>query len=420
MRRIYTVFLYLAIPFIVLRLYWKGRKQPAYRQRILERFSLQQQMSAVKPPVHVWVHAVSLGEVIAVTPLIDTLLEQGYRILITTMTATGSKQVLSHFGEKVLHQYVPYDLPWCICRFYKTFRPKVGLIMETELWPNLIFYAKKQNISLLLINARVSDPAFKQYHRVKIFFKPILNNFYKILTQSDNDTHKYIALGADPKKTLAFGNIKFDLQLQHLNLEQYKALPHIWGKDRVVFIAASTHEDEERQILTHFHKLKAAIPNILILIAPRHPPRFQSVYSLCQALGFKTARRSDSSSINTDIDILVIDSLGELMGFYALSDYAFVGGSLVPIGGHNVLEPIALNIPVLTGLYMSNSKSICQELRENQAMQMHVNAEKLIDACIELHENKVKRVKQIAQAKAIFLKNQGSMRRYLEQIVSLL
>ncbi|MDA9272081.1 lipid IV(A) 3-deoxy-D-manno-octulosonic acid transferase [bacterium] len=416
MRRLYTVFIYLAIPYIICRLYWKGRHLAAYRQRIAERFSLGKPLSS---PVDVWIHAVSLGEVVAAIPLIDALLSKQKRVLVTTMTPTGSQQVKARFKDTVEHQYLPYDLPWALRRFFKRMNAQVGIIMETELWPNLVRHAKLAKIPLLLANARLSDKAFKQYQKMVFFFKPVLSQFTAILAQSELDAKRFIALGAPVERVRVLGNMKFDLQLNIKNADHIAELKNNWGSARPIIIAASTHEGEESQLLSELARLRAAIPDLILLIAPRHPERFNTVYELSKQLGFNTGLRSQAAQINANMDVVVLDSLGELLGFYQISDYAFVGGSLVPIGGHNVLEPIAMNVPVFCGPFMQNSQSICDELCTANALKWVNNVSALADALITMHQNPEQRLQQIEQATAVLVANKGTVARHLEQIEAL-
>ena len=415
LRSAYTFLLYLFTPFILFRLYWKGRRLAAYRCRIAERFSL-----TLMQPTDVWLHAVSLGEVVAATPLIEALLAKRWRVLVTTMTPTGSQQVIARFGTRVAHQYIPYDLPWALRRFFRAIDARLGIIMETELWPNLIEFATREKVPMILMNARISDKAFPSYKRSRFFFKPVLSKFKAILAQSELDAARFIKLGALKRRVHAIGNMKFDLQIQSVNrihIEQFEAS---WGIERPVFIAASTHDDEENQLLTQLEKLKSGIPNILVLIAPRHPERFRTVYDLCCQFGLNTALRSEPETINSATDVVVLDSLGELLSFYEASDYAFVGGSLVPVGGHNVLEPIAMQVPVFTGPFMMNSKAICSELLAASAMQSLENVDALYAAIIKLHQNPSQRIEQIEKAKAVLELNKGTVVRSMKVVVSLI
>lgn len=417
MRTIYSFLMILLTPYLLIRLWWKGRALPAYRDRWAERFCLN------KSPQHhvdVWVHAVSLGEVIAATPLIDALLEKHCCVLVTTMTPTGSQRVLERFGEKVLHQYLPYDLPLVLRRFFKRMNPRLGLIMETELWPNLIHQATVAGVPLVLANARLSQNSLKGYLKFKWFFQKTLNQFTAILTQSEEDAKRFIALGAKPSLVHALGNMKFDLQTHQVDSAPMQGLKNLWGQDRIVFIAASTHEDEEAQLLSQLRRLQDAIPKLILLIAPRHPERFQAVYQLAKQSGFNTGLRSVGDSISSDSDVLVLDSLGELLGFYQLSDYAFVGGSLVPVGGHNVLEPIAVGVPVFSGKYVHNFATICRDLDEAQAIKLVPTVEGLVDEVIQLHENQAAKHQLIQNASQVLERNKGALGRYLEVVWGIL
>lgn len=417
MRRFYAFFMYLLTPYLLLRLWWKGKSLPAYRQRIAERFSLD------KRPVEqidIWVHAVSLGEVIAVTPLIDCLLAKQMRILITTMTPTGAERVQARFGDKVVHRYIPYDLPWAVRRFFKKIKPRLGLIVETELWPNLIYYATKSQIPLFLINARLSERSFKGYKKVEFLFKPVLNQFKFIFTQCSDDAKRYRGLGAEENRVIVLGNMKFDLQTQNINSELLLKLKSCWGAERTVVMVASTHDDEELQLLTRLKKLQDSLQNMILLIAPRHPERFQKVYQLCLAQGFNTGLRSQMETLNPENEIVVLDSLGELLGFYQISDYAFVGGSLVPVGGHNVLEPIAMRVPVFSGPHIHNFKTICRDLQEAQAIELAENADDLIEKIVVLHQDEAKKRRLVDNASKVLESNKGAVQRYMAQIEELL
>jgi 3-deoxy-D-manno-octulosonic-acid transferase len=398
---------------MLIRLWWKGRRLPAYRQRIAERFCLSKK--DIKP-VDIWIHAVSLGEVIAAIPLIDAILDKKWSVCITTMTPTGSERVQARFGDKVSHQYLPYDLPGVLKRFFKKIKPRVGIIMETELWPNLIYQARAANVPLLLANARLSDDSMHGYKWIKFIIKPVLNQFSAILPQGDEDAKRFIGLGAKKEIVHVLGNIKFDLQTNTIDSTMFCDLKSHWGAERTAVIAASTHENEEVQILAQLKRLQEAIPGVVLLIAPRHPERFQAVYQLARQAGFNTGLRSDLDTLSSDNEIVVLDSLGELLGMYQISDYAFVGGSLVPVGGHNVLEPIAMNIPVLSGNQVHNFKAICRDLEEAKAILLVQQANEVIDGIIKLHTDQAFRQQMVKNATAVFERNKGSVMRHLQQI----
>jgi 3-deoxy-D-manno-octulosonic-acid transferase len=407
--------MYLLSPYLLMRLWWKGRHLPAYGERIKERFCWDK-LETVK--YDIWIHAVSLGEVIAATPLIEAMLKKQWSIVITTMTPTGAAQVKTRFGDKVTHRYVPYDLYGCVKRFFQKVKPKVGVIMETELWPNLIGQAAAVGIPLFLANARLSERSLQGYLRFKFFFKPILNQFTSILTQSTEDSERFTALGALPEKVLALGNMKFDLHTKSIDQNKFNELKSHWGSERMTVIIASTHDDEELRILKELKRLQQAIPEVILLIAPRHPERFQTVYQLCVQYGLNTGLRSRPDSLNSQNEVVILDCLGELLGWYQISDYAFVGGSLVPVGGHNVLEPIAMSVPVISGNQVHNFKTICRELEEAKAIIIVNTADKLIDAIIELNNHPEIKQSMVVRAAQVLEHNKGSVVKHLDIITA--
>ncbi|WP_028388085.1 lipid IV(A) 3-deoxy-D-manno-octulosonic acid transferase [Legionella fairfieldensis] len=417
MRLIYSLLMYLLTPYLLVRLWWKGRRLPAYRHRIAERFSLD---AMPEKQVDIWIHAVSLGEVIAVTPLIDALLDEKKQILVTTMTPTGSKQVETRFGSRVMHRYVPYDLPCILRRFFSKVKPRLGLIVETELWPNLIYYATKTNMPLFLVNARLSERSYRNYKKAAFLFKSVLNQFTNIFAQSDDDARRFKRLGVDAAKVAVPGNMKFDLQTQNIEKALFLTLKNYWGAHRPIVTIASTHEDEEQQVLSCLRQLQQGLPGVILLIAPRHPERFQKVYQLSKQQGFNTGLRSQIDTLNESNDVVILDSLGELLGFYQISDYAFVGGSFVPVGGHNVLEPIAMKVPVFSGPHVHNFKTICRELKEAQAIGLVENAEHLVQRIIALSQNETEKQTLVDRATQVLTENKGAIKRYLDKITFVL
>lgn len=417
MRQVYSFLMYLLTPYLLLRLWWKGRRLPAYRQRIGERFALGSH--SLKKNVDIWIHAVSLGEVIAATPLIDALLDKQWQILVTTMTPTGAERVQARFGNKVTHQYVPYDLPCVLRRFFEKNKARLGIIVETELWPNLIYYAYQAQIPLLLVNARLSERSYQGYSRVKFLLRSVLNQFNAILAQSEDDAKRFKALGAQANRVSVFGNMKFDLQTQNIKQDSALFRDH-WGSQRPVVIAASTHEDEEQLLLSRLRILQSGLHNMILLIAPRHPERFQKIYQLSMKLGFNTGLRSQVETLNASNEVVILDSLGELLSFYQISDYAFVGGSLVPVGGHNVLEPIAMGVPVFSGSYVHNFKTICRDLQEAHAIELVENADDLVERIIALHKDKNRKRNLVENASLVLEANKGAVSRYVSKAESIL
>lgn len=417
MRFLYSIVLYMLTPFLVLRLWWKGRKLPAYRQRIAERFCWD---SATPATCDIWIHAVSLGEVIAATPLINELLSHQWRLLITTTTPTGSERVRLQFGDKVQHRYLPYDLPTVVRRFYRRYQPRLGIIMETELWPNLIAAATQANIPLVLVNARLSDRSCEAYKKISWLIKPSLNQFCKILAQSALDAERFVALGANPDRVELGGNLKFDINTSLVDQQKYLRLQSLWGEARVVLMLASTHENEEQQILSQLKHLQIAIPDILVLIAPRHPERFQTVFRQAEQLGLQVVFQSQAENISTQTEVIVIDAMGEMLGFYSRSHFAFVGGSLVPVGGHNVLEPIALGVPVFSGREVHNFKSVIRDLEAAHAIELVNDAHDLVHKVIAVHKDPIRRSELVSRASGVLEANKGALARYVSTLESLL
>ena len=349
MQMLYTALLALLTPLIVLRLWLKGRVQPAYRQRIGERFA-----GVPAHPVAVWVHAVSVGESLAALPLIEALITQHgeRRVWVTTTTPTGSERVQAALGGRVIHTYAPYDLPWIVARFLDRARPQQVVVMETELWPNLFAALKARGIPLTIANARLSPRSFKGYSKVAGFTRSVLANITTVAAQSALDAERFTALGAPNVQVL--GNLKFDLALPTETAALTTALRALWPDARAIWAAVSTHEGEEDAVLAAYRTLLAAHPGLRLVLVPRHPQRFEAVAARITAAGFALARRSNLAAAPTEASVLLGDSMGEVMAVLAAAQLAFVGGSFVPVGGHNVLEPAALGLPVLFGPHMHN------------------------------------------------------------------
>jgi len=361
LRLLYTALLYLLSPLVLLRLAWRGLRAPAYFRRWPERFAF------IEPPLgeHViWIHAVSVGEVQAAEPLVRALLDRygEYSILLTTVTPTGSARVRALFDADVAHVYAPYDLPDAVGRFFDRVRPRLAIVMETELWPNLIHACHTRRIPLLLVNARLSQRSLRGYRRVGSLVRSVLGEITWIAAQGESDAAHFLALGADPQRVSVTGNLKFEQRVAPSLLERATVLRRDLGTSRPVWIAASTHEGEDEQVLEVLHELRRTLPDCLLVIVPRHPERFQAVADLCRRRGFGVRLRSEQIPCGEDVSVFIGDSMGELTLFYAAADVAFVGGSLVRQGGHNLLEPAALGIPVVTGPHVFNFTEIVQLL----------------------------------------------------------
>ncbi len=407
MRRLYSFLFYCSIPFVISRLLWRSLKNPAYRQRWLERFGFYTQTYTQDV---IWFHAVSVGECEALFPLIHLLQSHQLHlsILITTTTPTGSARVKNVLGESVQHVYLPYDLPDVIARFLKTFKPKIAVIVETEIWANLYHACAGKQIPLYLINARLSEKSVRGYQKIPSLVIPTLNTMTKIATQTEMDKERFIEIGANPNTVQNLGNIKFDVIISDDTLNQGFALKTELFKNRFVFLAASTHEGEEILLFDCYKKLKLQIPELLLAIAPRHPERFAVVENLAKNAGLNIVTRTSQQSCTKETDIFLIDTLGELKLFYATADIAFVGGSLVPIGGHNVLEPAAVGVPVLFGLKMHNFAFIAKKMLAAQAAIQCKNIAELESQISDLYNQPELRNTLTTNAKKFVAQNQGA------------
>ncbi|HSX70495.1 MAG TPA: lipid IV(A) 3-deoxy-D-manno-octulosonic acid transferase [Pseudomonas sp.] len=362
-RPLYTLILHLALPFIFLRLAWRAWRAPAYGQRIGERF-------AVGLPAFrrggIWIHAVSLGESIAAAPLIRELLARHPElpITVTCMTPTGSERIRALFGDRIQHCYLPYDLPWACARFIERLQPRLAVIMETELWPNHIHACHKRGIPVALANARLSERSARGYARFARLTAPMLAELDLIAVQTAAEAERFRRLGARSDGVEVTGSIKFDLSVDAALPRSAAELRASWGaQQRPVWIAASTHLGEDEVVLAAHRQLLAERPDALLILVPRHPERFEQAVESSRREGFATLRRSTGEAVTADTQVLVGDTLGELLFLYALADLAFVGGSLIANGGHNLLEPAALGKPLLTGPHLFNFLEIAAQLR---------------------------------------------------------
>ena len=411
MQRLYSFLFYLSLPLLIVRLGIRGLKNADYWKRWPERFGFCPTLP-VRDAV-IWIHAVSVGEVEASRPLIDMLLARypTHHLLVTTMTPTGSDRVKKLFKKSVSHCYLPYDLPFAVKHFLRRTHPNFGIIMETEVWPNFTLQCQKQSIPLALINARLSERSAQRYAYLPQFSKQLFNSFRFIAAQSQYDKDNLQQLGVDNTSIHVVGNLKYELHFAASLVEQASALRMMWDNNRPVWVAASTHEGEEDIVLQAARQVKAQCQGALLVIVPRHPERFDKVTALAHKSGFKTVRRSDSSPCTADTDILIVDSMGELPLFYAASDIAFVGGSLVPQGGHNILEPAALGRAIITGPHTFNFKTITQQLTEQEAVIQITDAAQLAQSVTDLLHNAEKRAKMGEAGKQHIAHSQGASMR---------
>ncbi|MBC7209920.1 MAG: lipid IV(A) 3-deoxy-D-manno-octulosonic acid transferase, partial [Pseudomonas sp.] len=399
----------------------RGRKAPAYRARIAERFACQ--LPAMRQG-GIWVHAVSVGESIAAAPMVRALLKQypDLPITLTCMTPTGSERIRAMFeGEpRVQHCYLPYDLPWAAGRFLDHVRPRLGIIMETELWPNHIHQCARRGIPVALANARLSERSARGYARFAGLTRPMLEEMSLIAVQTETEAERFRTLGARDECVQVTGSIKFDLKVDDQLPPRASALREQWAaRQRPVWIAASTHDGEDALILEAHRELLKVHSDALLILVPRHPERFAAVHELC-AGQFTTVRRSNGDTVTAQTQVLLGDTMGELLFLYALADIAFVGGSLVATGGHNPLEPAALALPVLMGPHVFNFLEISAMLREAGALQQVDDAEGLAGAVRRLVELPQDARRMGEAGRAVMQANQGALQRLLDGLAALI
>jgi 3-deoxy-D-manno-octulosonic-acid transferase len=364
-----------------------------------------------------WFHAVSVGEAETLFPLIKTLLQKkpATSILVTTTTPTGSARVKTVLKNTVQHVYLPYDIPSTVNRFMVQFKPRVAVMMETEIWPNLFRHCREHNIPLYIINARLSERSTRGYQKISALIKPALAHA-SILTQSQQDTERFIAIGAVAQQVATLGNMKFDIGNPQDLLEQGLAIKASLFSKRFVWLIASTHQGEETLFLAIYQEIKQRIPELLLVIVPRHPERFSEVKKLCEQQPLNVITRTSQKNIDTGTDVYLLDTMGELRSFYATADVAFVGGSMVSVGGHNILEAAAVGVPVMFGPFMANFKAITDNvLNAEAALQCH-NKQALIVAITSLYQDPVYRATLAQKGKAFVASNTGVVMKVYDRL----
>ncbi len=419
MRLLYTALFYLLLPFILLRLVIRNRRNSEVKARILERLGFYRQKI---DSATIWLHAVSYGESVAAEPLIKSLRQHypSVQILVTTMTATGALRIQTTWksDEKVTHLFVPYDIPFALKRFLKHFQPKLIVLMETEMWPNLLHYAGVAQIPVLIANARLSAKSLAGYQRIEGFIAPFLQNIKTVAAQSELDAKHFQELGISKQRINITGNLKFDTEIPTTLINQGKSLrtklPHSH-----ILVAASTHSNEEEQLLEVFARLRQDYPEMLLVLVPRHPYRFDEVAGICQRQGYQIARRSRQELPDINTQVFLGDSMGELYLYYSLADVAFVGGSLIPIGGHNLLEPAGAKVPIVTGPHLFNFTAISGLLTEHGSLFVAHDLEDLYQIFRRLFDDERQREVSGSEGLEVIKKNQGATSNHLAAIQAL-
>ncbi|MDI3324632.1 lipid IV(A) 3-deoxy-D-manno-octulosonic acid transferase [Pontibacterium granulatum] len=415
-RWLYSAVWYLALPLVLRRLRKRAQKAPAYGERVGERFG----KVPVRDDKPLWIHSVSVGETVAIAPLVKLLLKRQPElpILMTTMTPTGAERVRDLFGDQVQHLYCPYDLPHALSRFMQRINPRALIVVETELWPNVVAACRSRNVPVLLANARLSARSAKGYAKFSALTRPMLKSLSRVAAQNQTDGNRFVELGLPPEKLVVTGSVKFDISVPESAKKEAAGLRKQWGIERPVIVAGSTHEGEESMLLDLYARLLDKIPDLLMVLVPRHPERFDGVNTLTSKRGFKVTRRSGGDP-NAETQIYVGDTMGDLLMLYASADLAFVGGSLVERGGHNPLEPAALAKPVIMGEYVFNFAVICEALKEAGGLVLVGSLDELEQHSLSVLKDP-QRAAQLGTAAAAFVKeNQGALERLYQQVESI-
>lgn len=413
-RLFYSLLLYLLVPLILLRLLYRALRAADYRRRVAERFGF------FKPPTRtngLWVHAVSVGESIAAAPLIRHFLEKHPElpVVVTCMTPTGSERIRELFGDRVFHVYAPYDLPDAVSRFLNRVQPRTAVIMETEIWPNMVCQTRARGIPVLLANARLSERSARGYQRLSGLSRPVMQAMYRIVAQGQADALRFSALGVSADALRVSGSIKFDVSIAPALREQAAALRSAMGH-RPTWIAASTHEGEDGMLLEAHQQLLQTLPEALLILVPRHPERFDSVARQIEQMGLRYTRRSLDGTAAPDSQVLLGDTMGELLLLLGAANIAFIGGSLIPRGGHNSLEAAAWGLPVLTGPSDFNFAEISQLLQSAAAQQVVDSREALHAALDSLFSDATLRQQRGQNALAVVDANRGALQILIEEV----
>ena len=419
LRWLYNLCIHLVAPFALLSIAWRGRRNPLYRGRLWERLGFVPRSGEAAP---IWLHAVSVGEVQAATPLLRAL-QQRYPsqpLVVTTATPTGAQRVAALASAQLRHCYFPYDLPSAVRRFLDRTRPRLAIVLETEVWPNLLRECARRQIPVVVASARLSEKSVRRLGWAAGLFADVLGSNVTIATQSAADAQRFEQLGAARERLRVTGNLKFDLHIAPELRAQGAQLRRAQFAERSVWVAGSTHEGEEDVVLDAHQQLCQSQPDALLILAPRHPNRFEQVHERLAARGIACVRRTSGMQISPQTRVLLLDTLGELLLFYAAADVAFVGGSLVPVGGHSLLEPAALGLPVLTGPHNFNAADVARLFLESGAAWQVDAAEPLYAALARLSSSSSERTAMGERALALVVSNRGTLERLMLLIEPLL
>ncbi|XOZ33349.1 lipid IV(A) 3-deoxy-D-manno-octulosonic acid transferase [Halomonadaceae bacterium KBTZ08] len=414
-RWLYSLCLFLALPVVLAYFGGRALREPGYRGTLRQRFGRTESVGD-RP---LWIHAASVGEVLAAVPMVRRLMAQfpERSVLITTMTPTGADRVREVFGDQVAHRYIPYDLPHMVNRFLRRIEPAILVIMETEVWPNLVHGCAHRQVPVILANARLSEKSAAGYARVAPLSLPAFDELDWIAAQAEPDARRFVALGAKRARVTVTGSIKYDVSIPEAVCGEAAAQRSAFGENRLVWIAASTHEGEDGPLLDAHQRLLARDPEALLVLVPRHPERFGAVARLIADKGLTVARRAAGDD-PAAAQVYLADTMGELLMLFGCADLAFIGGSFIERGGHNPLEAAAWSLPVLTGPHVFNFASIFEHLADEQAVRFVDSVDALAGTLEELARDASVRASLGKRARAVVDANQGAVTRLVEGISS--
>lgn len=404
-RYLYSFFFYLVLPVVFLRLFWRSRKEPVYRSDLLQRLGFG---NPLKSHQLIWVHAVSAGETIAAAPLVRRLLSQGYDVLMTNMTPTGRERAAQLLGDQVENRYAPYDTPGAVKRFLRLTNPRALIIIDTELWPNMLHYAAKSSVKTIVVNGRLSEKSARGYKKISALSGPMMASIFCVAAQSESQGERFIALGLKRQKLSVTGSTKFDVEHDKTESPASKLLA-AGLRSRFVLVAASTHHGEEEVMLQALTLLEQSVPGMLLVLVPRHPHRADEVFNLCKKYGFVTQKHSEGRSCDAATRVYLLDTMGELMSFFSMADAAFVGGSLVPIGGHNPMEPASFGLPVLMGPHIRNVNDIAQQFIDAGGMNIVDSAPDLVEEIQRVQRSESELRRRVEALSQVMERNRGAL-----------
>jgi 3-deoxy-D-manno-octulosonic-acid transferase len=416
---VYVLLTWLVLPFVVAAEAWTALRKPEYRGRLGQRLGY---VPAMPGPGCLWVHAVSVGEVQAAASLVQALRTRhvALPIVVSTVTPTGAQRARALLGDGVRHCYLPFDTPGAMRRFLDRVQPRLVVILETEIWPVLYRELGRRGVPLVMASARLSTRSVARYLRVTSLMRQTLANGVVIGAQTATDVERFRAIGAPPDRIQVTGNVKLDLQIPQAAIDAGRDFRRRCATNRAAWIAGSTHEGEEDAALAAHADARVRHPDALLILAPRHPQRFDEVRAMLRKRGVTFQQRSSGSAPAADDAVFLLDTLGELQAFYAAADVAFVGGTLVPVGGHNLLEPAVLGLPILAGPHTHNAQEIADLLAGSGALTIVESREELTQRVSEYLDDPARAAEAGERGRAAVEQSRGAVDRLVAMIEPLL